>query len=179
MTRVRGDFNKSDKDILEALDRFLAVMACYPATPNRLTSWNTGMTSAYHSVKSLMSSKRAEARDAQNSLRDTVFRYAVGKRETIFEEPSKHLVEAGVAAVKVSDTNGKFVKAVLDEPIIVQAGINYFCLASYLRKNLMVQENNGPGQAFERVLLPVLLQDNKGTLKAHFQKQLWNKYVNK
>ena len=36
----------------------------------------------------------------------------------------------------------------------------------------MVQENNGLGQAFERVLLPVLLQDDKGTLKAHFQKQL-------
>lgn len=90
----------------------------------------------------------------------------------IFEDPSERLIEAGIAAVKARGTDGKCVKAALDEPIIVQAGINHFCLASHSQKNLMVQENNGPGQAFERVLLPVLLQDDKGALKAHFQKQL-------
>ena len=170
-TRVREDFSAENLKMLEALDRFLAVMTLDSVAAERRASWSAGPASAYASVDRLMTLDNHE--EERKDFETAVFCFAVGKRHTIFrQEPSKKLIEAAVAAVVVKDSDGRYVEAILDEPIIVKAGLNHFCLSNYLRDNLLKQENQGLGEAFERLLLPVLMQGRHTSLENHFKKQL-------
>ena len=167
-TRTRGKMDGRDSKLIEALDRYLNVMTCEEKETNRRESWSAGESSAYYSFRKVMNwtdcedSTEVEIKMVQDDLRIATCDYAVGKRETIFDEnSSKRLIFAGVAAVRVVDTEKPCVAGYLDEPIIVEAGVNYFSLEAQLRRNLRNQEPDGQGQAFERLLLPSLLQDTQ------------------
>jgi hypothetical protein len=126
LSRVRGNFGMEDRNLLQAVDRFLTVMTCDARSANRRTSWNAGASSAYSSIARM---DRQEFLETRRKLEDAIFKFAIGKRPCCFEEgPSKRLIEEGVAAVNIDSTEESFVQAYLDEPIIVQAGLNFFCL---------------------------------------------------
>ena len=157
-------------------------MTCEEKETKRRESWSTGDSSAYYSFTKVMnwtdSENSTEVRLVQDDLRATICDYAVGKRATILSEnSSKRLIFAGVAAVRVVDTEKPYVAGYLDEPIIVQAGINFFGLEAQLRRNLKNQEPDGQGQAFERLLLPSLLHDTK-KLHSVLRKQLGDEMGN-
>ena len=61
-------------------------------------------------------------------------------------------VTFGVAAVEDLGRN----KAKIDEPIIVQAGINFYALEKWTIEHLDNQEEKCKGEAFEKIMLPAI-----------------------
>ncbi|KAG7347259.1 hypothetical protein IV203_030626 [Nitzschia inconspicua] len=170
-TRVGEDFSIENLKLMEAIDCFLAVMTLDSLAAERRAGWSAGPASAYASVDRLMTFDNHE--EARRDFETAVFCFAVGKGHTIFrQEPSKKLIEAAVAALVTTDTDGRYVEAILDEPIIIQASLHRFCLINYLRDNLLEPENQRLGEALQRVLLPVLMQGRHTSLENHFKKQL-------
>lgn len=61
------------------------------------------------------------------TLEHAIFKCAVTGKEGLIEENVGQLVVQGVAALRVDDTSKS--EAVIDEPLIVQAGLNFYSLA--------------------------------------------------
>eukprot|EP00978_Attheya_sp_CCMP212_P037496 scaffold177344_cov42-Attheya_sp.AAC.1 len=153
---------------MEALDRYLNVMT-RAEEENRRESWSAGEASAFacfarmqRKIGSAEESQRRLLQKVQDDLEYTVFRFAVGQKEHTFTSAdAKILIENGVAPVCETDRHGTVIKGHVDEPIVVQSGINFFDLDNHLRENLAKQEEGGIGEAFERLLLPGLLMKEK------------------
>lgn len=86
-----------------------------------------------------------------SALIGAIFKFAIGGQPSYVEKDYDALIQVGVAAL--SHTDGK---AVIDEPTVIEAGLNFFGLEQSAFNNLMSQESTGPGEAFEKVLLPAI-----------------------
>lgn len=160
---TKGKFDKpEDSNLMEALDQYLNVMTRNPDEPSdRRKTWSAGPASAYAALKNFM---RTDYEDAKEDLASAVFRLSVGGIPGVFKkETSQRIIQYGVGAVKFVDNTDLHVTGFLDEPIIVEAGINVFRIDNQLRDNLR-RQTSGQGHAFERLLLPAFLRDG-GTMR--------------
>lgn len=148
--RTRGTFSTTSAKLMEALDRYLANYTTNPDSDRR-GSYNPEKGSPFVAIRNARL-KYAEY-DLGATLQRAVFQFAVGGNAAIFEENEKHLVREGLAAIRVSEDGSL---TVLDEPIMVEAGINYFSLDQSALKNLKDQELGGHGEAFEKLILPAI-----------------------
>ena len=56
--------------------------------------------------------------------------------------------------------------AVLNEPIMIQGGINYFSMEKLAKSNMTNQEEGGLGDAFEKIMLPAIQRKFPEILKS-------------
>ena len=155
---TRGQFSSSSALLMEALDRYLAVMTTDPKSPNRRQSFSPGSYSAYAAIMRAVT--KHPNYKVHFALQRAIFRFVVGGRPTPISEQPRMLIEVGVAAVA-----GGPDEAVIDEPIIVQAGINFFTLEDATTENLVAQEQGGLGEAFEKIMLPAIQKKLRALLQ--------------
>lgn len=149
---THGIFSASSAKLIEALDRYLASYTTDPTAPApRRGSHTPKKGSPYKAIeKAVMQHKN---RGVRKSVDNAVFKYAVGGNAAILTGDTNRLIEVGVAALRVYESGSC---AVLDEPIMAQAGINYFSLGAATLENLAEQELGGQGEAFEKLMLPAI-----------------------
>jgi hypothetical protein len=153
--------NQSDNTMMEALERYLDVMTRDRKAKNRRESWNPGRASAFASFDRMMTSSSTPQK-AIDDLQRAVLKYAVGDKPAVFDKnASEWLIRFGLVAIASEKENEDFLRGSLDEPIIVEAGLNYSAIDERLRDNLQNQESGGQGHAFERVILPGLLRNRE------------------
>jgi hypothetical protein len=94
--------------------------------------------------------------DLKAKFHKAVFDFALGGKPVIFSSDATRLIEIGVAAVTVGGSGDALAfKGTLDEPLIVQAGINYFNLCMAVKARIEVQQSSSAqGDSFERFMLP-------------------------
>jgi hypothetical protein len=157
-TGTRGSFSKSEAIIVQALDRYVRVMASDNNDSNTINrtrhSWTAGDASAYAAIEKVM--ERADMFEVQLKLRQAIFDFSVGGKSTSFGQNTKLLIEVGVAAVSIKQSTPTLFVGVLDEPLVVQAGTTCFTLVTALTERLQAQQKDGQGQAFEQCLLTAL-----------------------
>jgi hypothetical protein len=155
--RTRGRFNKSEGMVVEGLDRYISVMTTEgedTTGTNRRHSWSAGEASAYAAIK------KVKDPEVTKALEKAIFNFSVGGKPSYLEKDTKWLIEIGVAAVSVEQTASDNFVGVLDKPIVVQAGINFFNLETNLQGRLLAQEGGGQGEGFEKLMLPAF-QDRR------------------
>jgi hypothetical protein len=103
----------------------------------------------------------------QDCFERAVFLLAVGGKPSLISVHTKELIEVGVAAVNTTQgaAPGRDFIGVLDEPIIIQAALNLFNLDTMVQRNLQLQEPEGQGDAFEKLMLPALQRHAQDLLK--------------
>jgi hypothetical protein len=107
------------------------------------TSWSAGEASAYATIK------KVKDLEVTKALEKAIFDFSVGGKPSYLEKHAKLLIEIGVSAVSVEQTVRDNFVGVLDEPIIIQAGINFFNLKRNLRGHLRDQEGSDQGEGFK------------------------------
>jgi hypothetical protein len=99
---------------------------------------------------------------AVRDLRRAVLHFAIGERPAFFDkEISQRLIRFGLVAIAGQAENDVILRGFLDEPILVEAGLHYLCIDTELKESLKDQERGGQSHAFERLILPALLQDRE------------------
>ena len=82
-------------------------------------------------------------------MQRAVLKYAVGDKPAVFDKnASEWLIRFGLVAIASERENEDYLRGSLDEPIIVEAGLNYSAIDERLRDNLQNQESGGQGHAF-------------------------------
>ncbi|KAG7350242.1 hypothetical protein IV203_009602 [Nitzschia inconspicua] len=160
---TQGSLSDAGRLLMQALDRFIdnytndEIVEIRDSSGERRKSFDPPEGTAYSGIKKVVTN--GEYRLVKN-LESAIFKFAIGGKPVIIEEDCAELVEVGVAALSKVGS-----KALLDEPIIVQAGINYFSLSRAVLDNIMVQEKGGLGEAFEKVLIPAIQRKFQNVLK--------------
>jgi hypothetical protein len=156
-------FNEDEKRIVEALDRYIANMTEPSSTDDedRRNSWPPDdPTSAYAAFLRVMTTSNKYP--ALQNLEKLVFQYAVTGKPSFVKEECKIVIENGLATVnrveKTMDHQDGF-NGILNEPIIIQAGINYSGIENLLSQNMDYQGDKGI--AFEKLVLPYLQKNLK------------------
>ena len=159
---TQGSFSDAGGRLMHSLDRFLATF-----TNNKIgeggKSFEPPEGTAYSGIKKVVT--EGGYRLAKN-LESAIFKFAVGGKPVIIDKDYEDLIEVGVAALSKGGS-----KAVLDEPIMIQAGINYFSLHTTVLKHIKMQEKGGLGEAFEKLVLPAIQRKFQNVLKAQLGKR--------
>jgi len=145
---TRGNFSSEAAKLVEALDRYLAVHTT--DGNSRRTSFTPKKGSAYTTIAETV--RGHENLQVRKTLERAIFKFAVGGRAVVLHQETKRLIEVGVAALRKTGA----IHAILDEPIIIEAGINFFSLDDATLDNMNAQEDDGQGTAFEKVILPAI-----------------------
>jgi hypothetical protein len=148
---TRGCFNDSDSRIVEGLDRYITIMTSEEKEitgTNQRYSWSAGEASAYAAIK------RVKDLEVTKALEKAIFDFSVSGKPSYLEKHTKWLIEIGVAAVSVEQSARNNFVGVLDEPIVIQAGINFFNLERNLQNHLRDQEGSVQGEGLEKLMLP-------------------------
>lgn len=146
---TRGSFSEDLAKLVQALDRYLAIHTTEKGKVRR--SLVSRKESAYYAIGRAFSHKND---NVKNTLRRAIFKFAVGGQAVICDEDIGALIVVGVAAVR-REPHSK-IKAILDEPIVVEAGINFYTVEKAALDNMQAQEKSGLGEAFEKVVLAAL-----------------------
>jgi hypothetical protein len=136
---------------VEGLDRYISVMTSEEGEmtgTNRRHWWSAGEASAYAAIK------KVKDLEVTKVLEKAIFEFSVGGEPSYLERHTKGLIEIGVAAVSVERTERGNFSGVLDEPILIQAGINFFNLERLLLSHFCDQERSGQGEGFGKLMLP-------------------------
>ena len=169
--------NSSDLAMMEALDRYLKVMTAKFDDTKRRRTWNAGEKSAYTLFRKTVKRGNSDDSDEQTGpqvyfdLLQAVGKFAGGNKSHVFADAkAQFLIEKGISTVRVISDNGSITGS-FDEPIINEAGMNYFGLDKHLRNNIVNQEDGGLGQAVEKLLLMGMMK-SKETFRAFLQSHL-------
>lgn len=164
----RGRFQKAELPLVKALYRYIEVLTLPKTTgENPRNSWSMADgTSAFDAIDRifLLDVKRnRKAFDLQNAVYRATFEFMMSGQSSLLENASMELVENGVAAVrritKSNDGKTTYIEAFIDEPLIVQAGVNYFGLnKSATEKFASAKSPSEQGTAFEQFILPSIQQ---------------------
>jgi hypothetical protein len=165
-SRTRGNFSLEGGKLMEAMDRYIDVYATGTTSKiaefERRKSFDPLEGTAYSAIK------RVETEGGYQLVKKVeaaIFKFAVGGQPVFLQGCYKTLIEVGVAALS---TAGKD-KAVFDEPMMVQAGINYFSIEQTMAENLAAQEDGGQGAAFEKLMLPAIQKRLPDILREQLQ----------
>jgi len=152
-SRTRGNFSFEGGRLMEAMDRYIDVFTRGDkkeiAEGERRKSFDPPEGTAYSAI----SSAKAEADyGLVKTLESAIFKFAVGGQPCFVLQHYRLLIEVGVAALCTVGED----KAILDEPLMIQAGINLFSVEKAMVENMAAQENGGLGEAFEKLMLPAI-----------------------
>eukprot|EP00978_Attheya_sp_CCMP212_P030777 scaffold114402_cov58-Attheya_sp.AAC.3 len=155
---TRGSFNKNtEKRVLQALE----IYVCEMTKGNRSRSWTGGNRTPYASIENFMtirpSGDNMQA-SPESHLECAIFKYDVGKKGAILSKDVKDLIKLGVTCLYLEtiELDNTRYKAVISEPLVVAAGLEYFCLEAMAKSALNAQNDHGQGIAFEMCCLSPL-----------------------
>jgi len=147
---TRGHFSTDEeKLVIQALDRY----RIDTTTKERRKSWHSGGTTAFDAIEKASSDTLVRSR-----LEQATSKYVLGGEPYVFTRDMMELTQLGVVALSIDDSrpNEYFFKAILDEPMVGEAGLNYFELESLVLYSLTCQEDDASGQSFEKLSIPYL-----------------------
>ncbi|CAB9502644.1 expressed unknown protein [Seminavis robusta] len=159
---TRGQLPPVGTLLIQALDRYLDVYTSddiknIPQSDRR-KPFDPPEGTAFGAIKKVVTECEYEV---AKWLESAIFKFVVGGKSQIIDRRQEELIVIGVAAVSA---DGNY-KGVLDEPIIIQAGINCFSLTKSVINNLISQETGGQGEAFEKLLLPAIQKNFHNILR--------------
>jgi hypothetical protein len=144
-----GRFNNDEeRALVQVMDRFLHDIT----KKERRKSWQGGNRTAYTAFENFDGENRA-SRMKLEEIERVIFRYSVGEETEVLRKDSKLLIMTGVAALHIEETKleTNTVVAHIDEPLIIEAGIQYFGLAHLAQKNFGAQEGGGQEGGYEKL----------------------------
>mmetsp|Transcript_19707 Transcript_19707/g.47578 ORF Transcript_19707/g.47578 Transcript_19707/m.47578 type:complete len:864 (+) Transcript_19707:200-2791(+) len=159
------DAKSLDYNIMQALHRYLMIITTHDGEETKEhPSFNAGRRSAYALFQNILHGSGNNG-FVFISLLGAVGRFAVGEMPYVFcDENVKRFIEVGLCTIHQKIPSDKKISGSFDEPIINEAGINYFGLQSYLKHTLAFQTPGGQGEAFEYLLLSGMMKN-----KSEFQ----------
>ena len=116
---------------------------------DRRKSFEPPEGTGYSSIRRIVEVKKDY--ELSKKLESAIYKFALGGQPMVINDQYATLIETGVATL-CQTLKG----AIIDEPIIIQAGINYFSLAQMAIERMTVQERTGQGTGFEKVILPAI-----------------------
>lgn len=161
----RGKFEDAELPLVKALYLYIDVLTLPGNTANTLHSWSMADgTSAYDAIDRIFllkdrKVKGVEAYELQHAVHRATFEFTLSGQASLLENAAMELVENGVAAVrricKINDGKTTHIEAIIDEPLIIQAGVNYFGLErSATERFASAKSPADKGTAFEQFILP-------------------------
>lgn len=171
--KTQGTLEPGDAILIQALDRYLNIMTRPDEKKeDRRESWSAGNSSAYACFTRVYSNllskdegmKSKLINQIKSDLECAVYRFAIGEDKWIFSNVSSSifLIRQGVIAVKGSGGTNQTLQGYLDEPNVVEAGLNFFDLEKRLQNDLKESLPAAYGQAFERLILSGLMMKKGG-----------------
>eukprot|EP00978_Attheya_sp_CCMP212_P019009 scaffold52711_cov63-Attheya_sp.AAC.2 len=165
-SRTRGNFSLEGGKLMEAMDRYIDAYATgttseIPQSESR-ASVDPPEGTAYSAIKRVATGGRYQL---VKKVEAAIFKFAVGGQPVFLQGCHKTLIEVGVAALSTAGED----KVVFDEPMMVQAGINYFSIEQTMADNLAAQEDGGQGAAFEKLMLPAIQKRLPDILREQLQ----------
>jgi len=151
---TRGSFSREGALLIQALDRYIdnytqPTLDEGTSNQDRKKSFEPPEGTGYSSIRRIIEIKKDY--ELSKKLESAIYKFALGGQPMVINDHYATLIETGVATL-CQTLKG----AVIDEPIIIQAGINYFSLARMAIENMTVQERTGQGTGFEKVILPAI-----------------------
>ena len=155
-------FQPAEAVIIEAIDRYIQ-NATQKSNPDRRLSWALDGSSAYKMVKDLYQ-RKAEF-DTQpivlSQVKDAAFSYALSGESIVMHDETAEMIQTGVASVVIAVSEEEacevFVDCKIDEPLMVQACINFLDLQVLLEAEMATSRGSAHlGSGFEHFLLPAI-----------------------
>ena len=90
-------------------------------------------------------------------MRTAILKFVLSDKKSVLTCHVAELIEYGVASVNSDDNSesSTYSIAKIDEPLIVQAGINFFDLRATVTDNFVKSsDSSNAGNLFERFILP-------------------------
>ena len=171
----KGNFaTKEDRAIVQAMDRYLEDMT----TKERRKSWLGGNRTAFTAFE-VFDGKNRLPRAELNEIERVIYRFALGEKPELLTEDSRRLIEIGVAALKISETSlaSDDVVAYVDEPLIVEAGINYYGLEELIKRDFAAQNDGGLGDGYEKLCIRPLQFQLIRNLQEAFHKNQFQYHI--
>lgn len=165
---TRGSFSPEGGRLIQALDRFLLNYTTGMIDDVYKGDDNSGKRGSFEPPQGTAFSTFSLAKnkvryEVMRELESAIFKFAVGGKAAYVNADVAGLIEVGVAALSHDkDHRG----AVLDEPIMIQGGINYFSMEKLAKSNMTNQEEGGLGDAFEKIMLPAIQRKFPEILKS-------------
>lgn len=158
--RPLGKFKECELPLARALNRYIKALTQPEIIANRRQSLIFGRSAAYTAIKTLYS--KPDSFKVIDAMRTAIFKFALSGNKATLSCHAAELIEYGVASVD-SDSDSQsstYIIAKIDEPLIVQAGINFFDLRATVTDNFVKSsDSSNAGNLFERFILPGI-QDN-------------------
>ena len=158
-------FMDNEKILVQALDRYIHDLT----KPDRRLSWTGSNDTAYTAIHRAMERGK---RDMANDVEHALFHFTFGGNPHIIKNSSKDLIEIGVARLKVEgtgDDDGNILDVTIDEPLMVEAGINYVGLQRLANIAFTLRRHSGGvGDSFEEIAVVALRKKLKDLLGETF-----------
>ena len=158
---TRGVWKDVEMNLIEALDRYVDVMTTggsEDTEPRHSWSNQVEETSAYASIKRVMGYVGTISAnvwgEVQQELKRAISSFVLSGNPVDIKVGAAEMIEKGIASVVSYKPGLKFSKCVLDEPLIVQAGINFLNVDKVVSDMLRNQSRGGQGDSFELYILP-------------------------
>ena len=171
----KGDFDtEQDCALVQAMDRYLEDMTM----KKRRHTWQGGNRTAFTAFEAFDGGHRLP-RTELNEIERAIYRFALGEQPELLTKDSKRLIETGVAALKISETSVESddVVAYIDEPLIVEAGINYYGLEDLIKRDFAAQNDGGLGDGYEKLCIRPLQLKLIEKLQEKFSKDQFGYYI--
>jgi len=144
--------------LITSLNRYIEVVTESEETlRNSRHSRSLKHRSAYSAVGRLFTKAGAEWSEAQRELRKATLDFTLTGNPSFVMEKAATLIEYGVASVDTDSATvaGGHIRGKIDEPLIVQASINYFGFEkSLIEKIASTGSESEKGNCFEQFVLP-------------------------
>jgi hypothetical protein len=116
----------------------------------RRYSWSSGKRSAYSVIEGLFTKAGPEWSEAQREFCKATLNFTLTGEPSLVTTKAATLIEYGVASVDTDNEAGGHISGKIDEPLIVQAGINFFGTEKLLSNKLASTESESEkGNCFE------------------------------
>ena len=167
---TRGQFHTDEDTVMiRALDEY----RLDTTTRGRRASWHSGGTTAFRALeKSWLTGKVC------SSLKQAVCKFTLGGKPFIFTGDMMDLMQVGVVSLSIqgSKPTEYYFEAIIDEPMIGEAGINYFGMEKLVNFSMTCQEDDGLGQSFEKVAIPYIRKNLASDAHGFFPHDSFDQY---
>eukprot|EP00978_Attheya_sp_CCMP212_P036615 scaffold167584_cov27-Attheya_sp.AAC.1 len=144
----------NEKPIIASLNRYIEVVTESNESTIRRHSWSLGNRSAYSAIGRMFMMTGDEWSEAQRQIHKATFDFTLSGKPSLVTVQAAKLIEYGIASV-AANSDIDHIRGKIDEPLIVQASINFFGLQKSLTQNIVSSSSTfEQGYHFEQFVLP-------------------------
>jgi hypothetical protein len=138
-TEVRGRYKDEEQPLIMALQRYIDILTQPGTIVKRRHSWQATKKSAYACIERVFQQTGKDWSEAQREIRKATSNFALGGNSSVITIQSAKLIKMGVTSVHTDGvvlTDSSHVRASFNEPLMVQASINFFELDKTVAERL-------------------------------------------